>query len=172
MMEADAEQRKITKTSELSEWAKELRLGCDHEFFGRGAGVETLARAGIRFREVTSYERSTIYGALRNREVDIIDGFSTDPEIESKYFRRIEDEEQELFGRYFGVFAIRKELVDNQPPGGVRDALMMLKGKISNRDMQGTVGQASRVSVDNIEAHIDAVRWIAEQFLNEKILRA
>lgn len=120
MRSADAQERNIESLSDVSSWDGHLTLGCEPEFRYRTSGFGTLLQPppngyGLEFKEVKVFSHREVYEALREGEVDIIDGFTTDPYLENGGargpFQPIVDD-REIFGHYHAAIIARGEFLD------------------------------------------------------------
>ena len=163
MLKDEADKRAISQISHLGDWAGQIRLGCEYEFFAREAGYRALQLHGIRFKEVKCLQRSEVYEALANREVDIIDGFTTDPEITQPQLRCLENV-QHILGRYCAVLVARTQFIERNPE--VKAVLESLTGTIGVEEMRRMIRQANRVEEDDT----GAFERIALDFLDRQRL--
>lgn len=171
MLREVAEKKGILKISALRDWNDKLTLGCEPEFFARTNGYGVLKNPepigyGIRFNGVRFYRHTDVYEALVNRQVDIIDGFTTDPQIDAPQFIRLKDDECR-FGLYHAAVMARTELLENKEIGKL---LNTLSGKIDASDMGRMIQEADRA--EEGRGHIRIVEGIALDFLSRKHLLA
>ncbi len=82
----------VTRISELARRASELEIGGDYEFFARAEWKSLVAVYGLAFRAQRAMDPSLMYGALREREVDVISAYSTDGRIEALGLAVLEDD--------------------------------------------------------------------------------
>jgi osmoprotectant transport system permease protein len=106
---ADAQTRGITRISDLRTHP-DLRFGLSSEFLARADGWPGL-RAAYRLPQPDprGMQHELAYRALANGSVDVIDLYSTDPEIEYYGLRRLEDD-LGYFPRYDAVILHRRGL--------------------------------------------------------------
>lgn len=110
----------------------ELRLGLSHEFIGREDGWPGLARRYGLAQRPQGLDHGIAYEALAQRQVDVIDIYSTDAKI-SQYGLRVLADEQHYFPRYDAMLLYRLDIAQRFPHAWA--ALQQLQGKISERDM-------------------------------------
>ena len=72
------------------------------------------------------------YKAVESGDIQVIDAYSTDPEI-AKYNMVVLEDDQQLFPPYEGAPLLRQETLDEYPE--VEQALKQLDGKISDSEM-------------------------------------
>lgn len=128
---ADAERYAIHTLSDLKRHP-ELRLGLSHEFLGREDGWPGLARAyGLR-QQAVGLDHGVAYEALTNRQVDVIDIYSTDAKIAQLNLQVLTDD-LNYFPRYDAVLLYRLGIEKRFPDAW--SALQQLEGRISAKDM-------------------------------------
>jgi glycine betaine/choline ABC-type transport system substrate-binding protein len=113
---------------------------------------------GLRFADKPRImDLGLLTRALKDRQVDLIAGNTTDGLIPALDLFVLEDDKH-YFPPYEAVPVIRKETLDRHPE--IRQALEQLGGKISDTDMQ-----ALNFAVDG--QHRD-VKEVAHEFLQKK----
>jgi osmoprotectant transport system permease protein len=125
----------------LSELAKQpaFRLGLSHEFLGRGDGWPGLAsRYGLP-QTPRGIDHGIAYEALRQRQVDVIDIYSTDAKIR-EYGLRVLIDDRQYFPRYDAVLLYRLDLPQRFPQAW--RALQGLEGRITGDAMIAMNAQA------------------------------
>jgi osmoprotectant transport system permease protein len=125
----------------LSELAKQpaFRLGLSHEFLGRGDGWPGLAaRYGLP-QTPRGIDHGIAYEALRQRQVDVIDIYSTDAKIR-EYGLRVLIDDRHYFPRYDAVLLYRLDLPQRFPQAW--RALQGLEGRITGDAMIAMNAQA------------------------------
>jgi osmoprotectant transport system permease protein len=116
-----------------------FRLGLSHEFLGRGDGWPGLAaRYGLP-QTPRGIDHGIAYEALRQRQVDAIDIYSTDAKIR-EYGLRVLDDDLHYFPRYDAVLLYRLDLPQRLPRAW--RALQGLEGRITGDAMIAMNAQA------------------------------
>jgi len=111
---------------------RELRYGLSHEFIGRADGWPGLAqRYGIGAAP-RGVDHGIAYEALAQKQVDVIDIYSTDAKID-QYGLRVLDDDLAYFPRYDAVLLYRLDAAQRFPAAW--QALRALEGRISAPDM-------------------------------------
>lgn len=110
----------------------ELRIGLSHEFLGRADGWPGLAQRYRLPQQPIGLDHGIAYEALANKQVDVIDIYSTDAKI-SRYGLRVLKDDAQYFPRYDAVLLYRLD-VPRRFPAAWR-ALQSLKGRIAEQDM-------------------------------------
>ena len=128
---ADRQRLGLTQLSDLAAHP-ELRFGLSHEFLGRADGWPALA---VRYRlpqQPTGLDHGIAYQALAQAEVDVIDIYSTDAQIQ-RYGLFVLPDDAGFFPRYDAVLLYRLDLPQRFPQAW--QALQRLQGRIAERDM-------------------------------------
>ena len=111
----------------------ELRLGFTHEFLGRTDGFPGLSRRyGLAPREVRGVQHELAYEALARGQIDLMDIYTTDPQIEKLSLTLLRDD-LAFFPRYDAVLVYRRDL-ERRAPAALA-AMMRLVGRIDERTM-------------------------------------
>jgi glycine betaine/choline ABC-type transport system substrate-binding protein len=165
---------KITRVSQLRELKSKFTIGCEHDFFARPNGYTLLTKPepngyGLSFKNLKLFRHMDAYKNLDDSEVDIIDGFSTDPSIHnSMKYKRLEDDEKR-FGYYYSSIVVREKIIDKYPE--ITDVLMKLEGILDAKQMSHMIEVTERYSIiDEREEHIASVENVAERFLDDNNL--
>lgn len=132
MRRTRASELNIKKISDLRQHPQ-LKLGFSDEFIERDDGWGGL-REKYKMPEFSlrGLDHSLAYRGLKSGSIDVIDLYSTDPEIISYDLVILEDDLQH-FPRYEAVIVYRDELVRKFPL--VLTAFSTLEGKIDNKSM-------------------------------------
>jgi len=129
MREADAEALGIRRISDLRVHP-ELKFGLSNEFVSRADGWPGLRAAyHLPHPEPRGLQHDLAYRGLASRDIDVIDLYSTDPEIEYYKLRRLEDD-LGYFPRYDAVILYRRGL-----RGDAVAALGRLEGVLDENSM-------------------------------------
>jgi osmoprotectant transport system permease protein len=128
----------ITTLSELA--AKPAaKLGLSHEFIGRADGWPGLAACYGLPQQPRGIDHGIAYEALLQRQVDVIDIYSTDAKIR-QYGLRVLEDDRHYFPRYDSVLLYRLDLPQRFPKAW--RALQGLEGRIGNDAMIAMNAQA------------------------------
>jgi osmoprotectant transport system substrate-binding protein len=132
----DAARLHISTLSQAVPYAPKWRLGVGYEFQERPDGLRGLAAAyGLKFDgEPRTMDLGLLYRAIRQHQVDIIAGNSTDGPIQALGLKVLADD-RHYFPPYEAVPLVREEAMNRWPQIG--DALRALSGKISAEEMRG-----------------------------------
>ena len=133
MRAADAEERGITKISDLKEHQDELILGGSQEFLVREDGLPGIEELyGIEFKDSRGMESGLMYSALDNGDVDVISAFATDGRIPALDFILLEDD-LAFFPPYYASPVVREDLFERAPE--TEEILNQLAGMLDNTTM-------------------------------------
>jgi glycine betaine/choline ABC-type transport system substrate-binding protein len=158
-MRADvADSLGISKVSDLVGKASDLRFGCTHEFLERADGIKGLQeKYGVQFKQVNGMDPGLTYTAVRDKKVDLIDGFATDGRIPAFNLKVLEDDKQ-FFPPYFAAPIIREDTLKKHPE--IADALKLLAGKIDDKEMAAL---NAKVDLEKKDAKEVAKTWLKEK---------
>jgi len=109
-----------------------FKLGLSHEFLGRADGWPGLASYYGLPQQPRGIDHGIAYEALKQRQVDVIDIYSTDAKIR-QYGLRVLDDDKHYFPRYDAVLLYRLDLPQRLPQAW--RALQGLEGKIASDAM-------------------------------------
>lgn len=139
-----------------------LTFGLSHEFIGRLDGWPGLAaRYGLPQRP-RGLDHGIAYEALAQRQVDVIDIYSTDAKIR-QYGLRVLADTQRYFPRYDAMLLYRLDLPPRFPAAW--RALQGLQGRIGESDM---IAMNAAVEIDGRGFSEVARQWLASGTQAEK----
>ena len=131
----DAQKLKLRTISDLVPHAAQWRAGFGYEFMERSDGYPGLARAyGLKFAAAPSImDLGLLYRALKEHQVDVVAGSSTDGLITALGMVVLEDD-RHFFPPYQAVTILRGGALRDHPE--LHGALDALGGKISDAEMR------------------------------------
>lgn len=166
--------------SDVEPWSERLTLGCEPDFYYRRNGLGVLQGEscyGLRFKEIVLCDHREAYNLLRDGEVDIIDGFTTDPDLQGKDFLTLEDDKG-LFGTYHASLVTSTEFLETcqmECPdiekilGLLRFREDELEGEETSQERWNReLGRMVRIADDSRSHHIDTVKSQARRFLRQR----
>ena len=110
-----AAQYKLETLSDLARVSKDLKLGAGPEFRDRKDGLPGLkAKYDMTFKEDQQLAIGLRYQALANKQIDVVNGYSTDGMISALKLKRLKDD-RNLWPPYYVVPVVRKEARDANP---------------------------------------------------------
>ncbi|WP_080844377.1 osmoprotectant update ABC transporter permease/substrate-binding subunit OpuFB [Cytobacillus gottheilii] len=129
-----SDQYGITSISDVIPVQQQIKPGFTLEFADREDGYLGIQELyGIEFPEVITMEPKLRYQAVENGEINMVDAYSTDSELE-QYGLTVLEDDQGLFPPYQGAPLLREETAEAYPE--VVDALNKLAGKITDNEMR------------------------------------
>jgi len=117
----------------------QLQFGLSHEFIGRADGWPGLRQRYHLPQEPRGLDHGIAYEALAQRQVDVIDIYSTDAKI-GRYKLTVLEDDKAYFPRYDAVLLYRLDAARRFPAAWA--ALQKLEGRISATDMIAMNGAA------------------------------
>ncbi|MGH8002622.1 MAG: glycine betaine ABC transporter substrate-binding protein, partial [Brasilonema sp.] len=131
----DARRYNLQTISEAAQYTPQWRAGFGYEFTDREDGFLGLSKTyGLRFaRSPRIMDLGLIYRAIQQKQVDMINGNSTDGQISRLGLVVLKDDKQ-YFPPYEATPIVRKETLQKYPE--VRKAIAQLVGKISASQMR------------------------------------
>nr|WP_315259915.1 glycine betaine ABC transporter substrate-binding protein [uncultured Duganella sp.] len=141
------------KLSELA--GRDFKFGLSHEFIGRMDGWQGLAQRYDLSQRPEGLDHGIAYEALKRRQVDVIDVYSTEARIE-QYGLRVLEDDRAYFPRYDAVLLYRLDAVKRF--SAAWKAIRQLEGRISGQDMiaMNAAAEISGQSFDRV-----ARDWLA-----------
>ncbi|MES2150817.1 MAG: glycine betaine ABC transporter substrate-binding protein [Pseudomonadota bacterium] len=134
-----------------------LRLGLSHEFIGRADGWPGLARRYGLPQQPRGLDHGIAYEALAQKQVDVIDIYSTDAKIRQYHLRVLEDD-LGYFPRYDAVLLYRLDAPQRFPAAW--RAITGLEGRIGEADM---IAMNAAVELEGKSFTDVARNWLAPQ---------
>lgn len=155
----DARKYNLKTISDIAKVAPQWRPGFGYEFVERPDGFPGLAKTyNLNFAQSPKLmDLGLIYQALLQKEVDLINGNSTDGQI-ARFDLVILTDDQKYFPPYAAVPIVRQETLKKYPQ--LKTALEQLSGQISAQKMQELNYQ--------VQAEKKDVKKVVSDFLNQK----
>lgn len=146
----------------LSDLAKrgQLNFGLSHEFIGRADGWPGLRERYGLPQQPRGLDHGIAYEALAQRQVDVIDIYSTDAKI-ARYGLTVLEDDKAYFPRYDAVLLYRLDAARRFPAAWA--ALQKLEGRITATDMIAMNGAAE---LEGQPFNRIAARWLAAHPVN------
>lgn len=155
--EAKAEELNLVTFSDFAEVSDQFILGAVFEFIDRPDGLPGFEKEyNIKFKDVKGMDHGMMYRAINGEEVDVINSYTTDGQLQMYDLRVLEDD-RSFFPPYHALPLVREETLEKYPE--LEGVLKQLEGKIDEATMQGM-----NAKVDN-EAMM--VEKVAKEFLQE-----
>lgn len=134
MRQSEANKLGITDISQLAAHSKSLVLGTEQDFVTRHDALPAMNKLyGTHFQSVKAMAIGLKYKALIDKKVDVIDGFSTDPQIPEYHLVVLKDDKH-LFPPYYAAPIIQDSTLKAHPE--LKGILNKLANKIDDSQMQ------------------------------------
>lgn len=148
----------ITKISELSGKSSQLRFGATAPFYEREDGYNSFTKVyNLQFKSKKILDPNILYSALKQGEIDIIPGFTTDGRI-PRFNLKILEDDKKFFPPYYAAPIINQKTLKEHPE--LKEIVNQLSGKISEREMAEMNAQ--------VDINKKKPRDVAIQFLKKK----
>lgn len=155
--ESIAEELGVVTFSDFAEVSDQYTLGAVFEFIDRPDGLPGFQEAyNIDFKDVKGMDHGMMYRAIDSDEVDVINSYTTDGQLQTHDLRVLEDD-QAFFPPYHALPLVREEILEQYPE--LEEILASLEGKIDEEIMQ-----SMNAKVDNEGMMVEVV---ATEFLKE-----
>lgn len=155
--EAEAESLGVTTFSDFAKVSDDFILGAVFEFIDRPDGLPGFQKEyDLQFKDVKGMDHGIMYRSINAKEVDVINSYTTDGQLQMYDLRVLEDDKG-YFPPYHALPLVRTEVLEQYPEIG--EALLELAGKIDETAMQ-----EMNAKVDN-EGQM--VELVAKEFLQE-----
>ncbi|SFI00473.1 MULTISPECIES: ABC transporter permease/substrate-binding protein [unclassified Bacillus (in: firmicutes)] len=153
-----AKQYNIKTISDLKNVSSEMKAGFTLEFADREdgyKGIQTLYN--IQFPHLKTMEPKLRYSAIQSGDVNVIDAYSTDSELQ-QYGLQVLEDDKGLFPPYQGAPLVREETLKEYPE--IEKSLNKLAGKITDEEMRNM----------NYEVNVEgkAAENVAKEFLQKE----
>ena len=132
-----------------------LRFGLSHEFIGRQDGWPGLAQRYGLAQHPQGLDHGIAYEALMQKQVDVIDIYSTDAKIR-QYGLRVLQDDRSYFPRYDAVLLYRLDAARRFPQAW--RAIAQLEGRIRAEDM---IAMNAQAEIDGKPFAAVARDWLA-----------
>ncbi|SEC25045.1 glycine betaine ABC transporter substrate-binding protein [Paenibacillus sp. GP183] len=153
-----ADKFQLKTFSDLVKVSGSLLLGCEFEFKDRPDGYPGLQKAyGMNFKDVKGMDHGIMYRSLTDKQVDVIDAFSTDGQIKVNNLVVLEDDKA-FFPPYDAGPLVRDDILSKHPE--IKTALGKLEGQLTEKDMQAL---NAKVDTEGLKEET-----VARDFLKQK----
>ncbi len=155
--EAKAEELGVETFSDFAEYSQDFTLGAVFEFIDRPDGLPGFQKEyDLEFKDVKGMDHGMMYRSINADEVDVINSYTTDGQLQIYDLRVLEDDKS-YFPPYHALPLVRQETLNEYPE--LEEVLGLLEGKIDEEAMQIMNGK-----VDNDGMMVEVV---AQEFLVE-----
>ncbi|MDN4606151.1 glycine betaine ABC transporter substrate-binding protein [Sporosarcina highlanderae] len=155
--ESKAEELGVVTFSDFAKYSEDFTLGAVFEFIDRPDGLPGFQKEyGLKFKNVKGMDHGIMYRSINAGEVDVINSYTTDGQLQEFNLRVLEDDKS-YFPPYHALPLVRKETLEEYPE--IEEVLKQLEGMIDEEAMQ-----KMNAKVDNDGMMVERV---AEEFLVE-----
>ncbi|MEK5040142.1 glycine betaine ABC transporter substrate-binding protein [Sporosarcina sp. FSL K6-3457] len=155
--EARAEELGVKTFSDFANVSEDFVLGAVFEFIDRPDGLPGFQEEyGLKFKDVKGMDHGIMYRSIGAKEVDVINSYTTDGQLQDYDLRVLEDDKS-YFPPYHALPLVRKETLVEYPE--IEEVLKQLAGIIDEEAMQ-----KMNAKVDNEGMMVEKV---AQEFLIE-----
>lgn len=155
--ESRAEELGVKTFSEFAKVSEDFVLGAVFEFIDRPDGLPGFQKEyGLKFKDVKGMDHGIMYRSIGAKEVDVINSYTTDGQLQDYDLRVLEDDKS-YFPPYHALPLVRKETLLEYPE--IEAVLKQLAGMIDEEAMQ-----KMNAKVDNEGMMVEQV---AQDFLVE-----
>ena len=153
-----AQQYGLSTYSDLAAASGELVFGGNPDYIELETGYSRLCEAyKMQFKDTKQMEIALKYEALKNKEVDVINAFTTDAQLAANDLILLTDDNV-FFETFDAGTVVRKEALEKYPE--IKAVLEKLNGLITEEEMQ-------RMNYE-VEVNGKEDQEVARQFLEEK----
>lgn len=153
----------LSSLSDLNKINDQLTAGFDPDFANQKDGYLGLKSAyGLNFSQVKTMEPTLRYQAIADGRVNVVDGYTTDPQIR-QYNLKVLKDDKNFFPPYQGAPLLKQSFAKKHTQ--VVKSLNKLAGKISEKDMQEMNYQ---VTIKHQKASTVAHNYLLKHHLIEK----
>ncbi|MBT2643136.1 osmoprotectant update ABC transporter permease/substrate-binding subunit OpuFB [Bacillus sp. ISL-41] len=157
-----AEENDLKTISDLKSIESSLKAGFTLEFSDREDGYKGIQKLyGLNLPSLITMEPKLRYRAIKNDEINLVDAYSTDSELQ-RYNLVVLEDDKNLFPPYQGAPLMRAETAEKYPE--IVKALNKLAGKITDDEMRKMNYQ---VNVEGESAEETARKYLREAGLLE-----
>ena len=129
-----AEENNLKTISDLKAIESSLKAGFTLEFSDREDGYKGIKKLyGLNLPSLITMEPKLRYRAIKNDEINLVDAYSTDSELQ-RYKLVVLEDDKNLFPPYQGAPLMRAETAEKYPE--IVKALNKLAGKITDDEMR------------------------------------
>ncbi|MBL3530447.1 ABC transporter permease/substrate-binding protein [Companilactobacillus zhachilii] len=124
----------LKTVSDLVKVENKIHAGFDPDFYQLSDGYPGISKAyNLKFDSARTMDSSIRYKAIDHGKVNLVDGYTTDPQIQEFNLVALKDDKN-FFPPYQGAPLVSEKLLTKYPK--MRQTLNKLAGKISVTDMQ------------------------------------
>ncbi|MBP2000125.1 osmoprotectant transport system permease protein [Paenibacillus shirakamiensis] len=152
-----SQQYQLKKISDLVQVQNQIHAGFTREFTDRSDGYPGLKKVyNLNFPSITTMESKLRYTALNSGDINLVDAYSTDSELQ-QYKMTVLEDDKHFFPPYQGAPLLKQVTLDEHPE--LKGVLNKLGGKVTDDEMRKM----------NYEVAVQgkSAKQVAEEFLRE-----
>lgn len=153
--EDTAKKYNLETCSDLAAVSDQLVFGGNPDYIERADGLPGMSAAyGFQFKEIKDIDIGLKYQALRNGDIDVTNGYTTDAQISQGDVRALKDDKSYQVN-YFCSTVVRKDALEKYPK--LKETLELMDGILTDQKMAELNYQVEEEGRDEAE--------VAEEFL-------
>lgn len=153
--EDTAKKYNLETCSDLAAVSDQLVFGGNPDYIERADGLPGMSAAyGFQFKEIKDIDIGLKYQALRNGDIDVTNGYTTDAQISQEDVRALKDDKSYQVN-YFCSTVVRKDALEKYPK--LKETLELMDGILTDQKMAELNYQVEEEGRDEAE--------VAEEFL-------
>lgn len=150
-----AKKYNLETCSDLAAVSDQLVFGGNPDYIERADGLPGMSAAyGFQFKEIKDIDIGLKYQALRNGDIDVTNGYTTDAQISQDDVRALKDDKSYQVN-YFCSTVVRKDALEKYPK--LKETLELMDGILTDQKMAELNYQVEEEGRDEAE--------VAEEFL-------
>lgn len=158
-----AEELGVETFSDFAKVSEDFILGAVFEFIDRPDGLPGFQEEyDLKFKDVKGMDHGIMYRSIGAKEVDVINSYTTDGQLQ-EYDLRVLEDDKSFFPPYHALPLVRKEALKEYPE--LEEVLKQLEGMINEEAMQKMNG---KVDNDGMMVEQVATDFLIESGLIEK----
>lgn len=139
LWEDKAEELGVVTFSDFAKYSDDFILGAVFEFIDRPDGLPGFSEEyDLSFKDVKGMDHGIMYRSINANEVDVINSYTTDGQLQEFDLRVLEDDKS-YFPPYHALPLVREETLKEYPE--IEEVLKSLAGMINEEAMQKMNGQ-------------------------------
>ena len=158
-----AEEYGLETCSDLAEVSDELVFGGNPDYIERADGLPGVSEAyGFAFKDIMDIDIGLKYAALRNGDIDVTNGYTTDAQISQDDVKVLTDDKNYQVN-YFCSTVVREDALETFPKR--EETLMLMDGILTDQKMAELNYQVEEEGKD--EADVARAFLVSEGILEE-----
>ena len=158
-----AEEYGLETCSDLAEVSDELVFGGNPDYIERADGLPGVSEAyGFAFKDIMDIDIGLKYAALRNGDIDVTNGYTTDAQISQDDVKVLTDDKNYQVN-YFCSTVVREDALETFPK--LEETLMLMDGILTDQKMAELNYQVEEEGKD--EADVARAFLVSEGVLEE-----